>query len=204
MTAPATLTSALIVVRHGESDWNLSRRTQGQDDRARLTERGRAQARSLADALRPYERDLIVSSDLTRASQTAAIIAKELSLPVEIEPLLRERDYGELQAGPLDAVTVEASGVRDGVLVSPDARPVGGESFSDVVRRADRFLLRASAEWPDRRLVIVTHGGMIRALRASWFDTPLEGMKWDRVVNASLWTLPLASDASEGTDPPKP
>lgn len=190
MTAPITLTSSLIVVRHGESDWNESRRTQGQDDRARLTDRGRAQARSLAEALRPYGRDLVVTSDLTRAVETATVIAQALAIPVVSEPLLRERSYGVYEGGPIDEVTGIVSGVREGVLVDPDTRPVQGESFRQVVERASEFLARAANEWPDRHLVVVTHGGMVRALRATWFDTPLEGMAWNRVVNASLWMLP--------------
>ena len=180
---------SLTLVRHGESDWNVARRCQGQDDRARLTDEGRAQATMVVDALVERDVDLVVASDLTRALETADLVAGALGVRRLIDPLVRERAFGYLEGGPLAAVTAADTGIADGVLVDPDARPAGGESFRDVALRARRFLEKAELAWPDRRLLVVTHGGFVRAARAVASGVALEGMAWERIDNATLWPL---------------
>lgn len=196
MTSDTTRALTLTLVRHGESDWNATRRTQGQDDRARLSVRGRAQAAELAATLDATAYDVVVTSDLARACETAAIIAGVLDLPIEIDPLLRERSFGVLEGGPLSQVTGDLSGIVDGVVVDPDARPSEGESFRDVVVRARRFLESAATRWPSGRLLIVTHGGMIRALRAHCEGLALTGLSWYPVGNCAVWTLVAPAVAS--------
>jgi probable phosphoglycerate mutase len=196
VTSDTTRPLILTLVRHGESDWNAARRTQGQDDRARLSELGRAQAAQVAVTLVPSAYDLVVTSDLARARETAAIIADLLALPVEVEPLLRERSFGILEGGPLSQVTGDLSGIVDGVVVDPDARPSEGESFRDVAARAARFLESAATRWPSGRLLVVTHGGMIRALRAHCEGLALRGLAWDPVSNCGVWTLVAPAVAS--------
>ncbi len=183
--APLTLT----LLRHGESDWNVARRCQGQDDRARLTETGRSQAVEAVGAVRARGVDLIVASDLTRALETADLVAGALGVTRLIDPLVRERSFGYLEGGPLAAVSPSDTGIAGDVLVDPDARPAGGESFRDVALRARRFLEKAELAWPERRLLVVTHGGFVRAARAVVSGVALEGMAWERVDNATLWPL---------------
>lgn len=189
MTSASRRARSLTLVRHGESDWNVSRLVQGQDDRAQLTEEGRAQSQLLVETLRQQEFDHVVSSDLARARETAAIISDGLSLTLATDPLLRERSFGAFEGGPLADLTSDFTGVAHGVVVDPDARPEGGESFRDVVHRAKLFVEHVLDEWPDRQLVVVTHGGMIRALRAHGAQSPLEGLTWDPVGNASVWVV---------------
>lgn len=167
----------------------MSRLVQGQDDRAQLTPKGRTQSQHLVESLRAQEFRHLVSSDLERARATAAILGDTLKLTTATEPLLRERCFGALEGGPLAGLTSDVTGIADGVVVDPDARPAGGESFRDVVRRAELFIERAHAEWPDGPLLVVTHGGMIRALRAYCAQAPLEGLTWDPIGNASVWTV---------------
>ncbi len=187
--------TSLTLLRHGESDWNVARRCQGQDDRARLTDRGRAQALEAVDAARARGVDLVVASDLTRALETADLVAGALEVTRLVDPLVRERSFGYLEGGPLAAITPADTGIADDVLVDPDARPAGGESFRDVALRARRFLEKADLAWPDRRLLVVTHGGFVRAVRAVASGAPLEGMAWERVDNATLWPLePVPTD----------
>ncbi len=191
MAPDSSLALHLTVVRHGESNWNATRRTQGQDDRARLSTLGREQAAALAESLDPHGFDLVVTSDLSRARDTATIIAEGLALAVEVEPLLRERSFGVLEGGPLSEVTGDLSGIVDGVVVDPDARPREGESFRDVAARAEGFVEEAATRWSSRRLLVVTHGGMVRALRALSEGRPLEGLAWDPVGNCSVWALTI-------------
>ena len=85
--------TTLLLVRHGETDWNAEGRLQGHTDRP-LTDYGRRQAQQLAEELEREEIDAIYSSDLARARETAQIVGERLALPVELDPELREKDWG--------------------------------------------------------------------------------------------------------------
>jgi probable phosphoglycerate mutase len=177
------------LVRHGESEWNADRRIQGHDDTARLTTLGRKQAREVADALTVGRYDRLVASDLRRAQETASIIGAVLGLEVNVDPLLRERCFGALEGRSGDELTREMTGHAGGVVLDGDARPPGGESLRDVVTRGRDFLRRVGDEWPDARLLVVSHGGMINALRLGHAGEPLEGQRWYRVGNCEVWDL---------------
>lgn len=191
---------SFTMVRHGESDWNAARLVQGQDDTSRLTSLGRMQARDVADALRNTAVDRIVASDLRRAYETAVIIGTTLGLMPELDSLLRERCFGVFEAGPGNDLTSDATGHARGVVLDGDARPPEGESLREVVARAGRFIDRATREWPDERLLVVTHGGMINALHLFTFGEPLEGRPWYRVGNCDMWSLEGPLTTSPGDD----
>jgi broad specificity phosphatase PhoE len=181
-------TFPITVVRHGETEWNERRIIQGHTNSS-LTQTGREQARALGETLRELGFDYIVTSDLDRAQETALIVGEVLGLRSETDPLLRERSYGEYEGRPSEELSSNVTGIKESVMVNPDARPPGGESFRDVVARARRFLQRADEEWPETRLLVVTHGGMVQALRAATSARPLEGTLWFRVGNCTSWTL---------------
>jgi 2,3-bisphosphoglycerate-dependent phosphoglycerate mutase len=183
------LDGSITLVRHGESTWNELGLIQGQNDLAQLTEAGRVQARVVADSLKSLGFDRLVASDLARARQTAEIIGSELNLHVSTDPLLRERCFGALEGQPQEALDASSSGIVDGVIVDPDARPEGGESFRDVVTRAGVFFEAARDYLHGERLLVVTHGGTIRALRAYVEALPLEGLDAIAVTNCSVWDL---------------
>jgi broad specificity phosphatase PhoE len=180
---------SMLFVRHGETDWNASGRVQGHHDAARLTALGREQARLVADSVRKLGFDRLFTSDLDRAAETASIIGASIGLTPEIDPLLRERSFGSFEGEPIERLTGDITGIYDDVLVDPDARPPGGESFRDVVVRAGLFIERERRALSSNRLLVVTHGGTLRALRAYGTDAPLEGLAWYPVVNCSVWTL---------------
>ena len=179
----------LTLVRHGETDWNLSRFVQGQDDRGRLNDEGRVQSRRVAESLREHDFHYVIASDLTRAQETATIISATLDIPLLSDPLLRERSYGIYEGGPLSNLSVNVTGLANGVVSDPDVRPAGGESFRDVVRRAAFFLERVGDDPSSSDLLIVTHGGMVRALRAYCSGASLVGLTWDPVGNCSVWDI---------------
>jgi 2,3-bisphosphoglycerate-dependent phosphoglycerate mutase len=182
-------TQPLVLVRHGESNWNALHLVQGQDDRATLTSRGRRQAAAVADDLRSNDFDLIVSSDLQRARETAQIIAGTLGLHVEYEPALRERGFGVAEGGPSSALTTELLGIEDGVVVDDRVSPDGGESLRDFQARVGTFFDIRQRRWPAMRLLLVTHGGTIRAMQSYCSKTPFLGSSWDPVGNCSVWTV---------------
>lgn len=180
---------SITLVRHGESTWNERRLIQGHNNAAQLTQIGRDQAREVAESLKSLAFDQLITSDLVRASETAEIIGAELNLTPVADSLLRERCFGVLEGEPSEMLDSASSGIIDDILVDPDARPEGGESFRDVVTRAGIFLDAVRDSLDSARLLIVTHGGTIRALRAYVDAQPLEGLDAFEITNCSVWNL---------------
>jgi probable phosphoglycerate mutase len=154
----------ILLVRHAESEWNAAGRWQGHGDPP-LSERGRAQARRTAAALVGSGVEVLVSSDLRRAVETASALARVLGL----EPL-RDARLRELDVGAWEGLTRAEIALRHPEDLArfdregPDARPTGGETLGELERRARGALASLVARHPGRRLGIVTHLGVIRAL----------------------------------------
>jgi probable phosphoglycerate mutase len=179
----------ITLVRHGESTWNELGLIQGHNNTAQLTPRGRDQARGAAESLRGLGFQALVASDLDRARETAETIGAALGLRTTTDPLLRERGFGVLEGQPLSELTPSITGIDHRIMVNPDASATNGESFRDVVARAQLFVKRLLDERPQQRVLVVTHGGTIRALRASISGEPLEGSQWYAVGNCSVWPV---------------
>jgi broad specificity phosphatase PhoE len=180
---------SITLVRHGESTWNQRHLIQGHNDAAQLTQNGRDQAREVAETLKSLAFDQLITSDLIRARETAEIIGVGLNLTPVPDSLLRERCFGVLEGEPSETLDSASSGIADGVLIDPDARPEGGESFRDVVTRVGVFFDALRDSLGSGRLLVVTHGGTIRALRAFVDAQPLEGLDAFEVTNCSVWNL---------------
>ncbi len=162
--------SNLVWTRHAESTWNVLGRWQGQSDPA-LSAAGRQQAVRLADALAgPDAPERVIASDLRRAAETARAVAGRMGLALELEPRLRERALGAwtgLQRHQVAARwpdELRAVQARDLTL-----RPPGGESLLDVRARVADWLDEHGPALAGCRAVIVTHGGLLRALFAERF-----------------------------------
>ncbi|MET4134822.1 putative phosphatase [Pseudarthrobacter sp. PvP090] len=147
-----TLTT-FALVRHGQTDWNAQRRLQGSTD-IPLNDVGRGQARDAVAVLSGYAWDAIVSSPLSRAAETADLLAAGLGLgPARRVPELTERSFGPaegLQAGPeLDALRI------------PDGFH-GAESEDGAARRGLAALEALAEEFRGRRVLVVAHGSLLR------------------------------------------
>ena len=147
-----TLTT-FALVRHGQTDWNAERRLQGATD-IPLNDVGRGRARDAVGVLAAYEWDAIVSSPLSRAAETADLIAEGLGLTVSRRvPELTERSFGPaegMQAGPeLDALRVPG-GFK------------GAESEDEAADRGLAALEALAEEFRGQRLLVVTHGTLLR------------------------------------------
>lgn len=153
-----------LAVRHAQSVWNAQGRVQGQADPP-LSEAGRAQAAALADTLAGAGLEAVVASDLRRARETAEALAARLALPVETEPALRERDFGAWSG--LTHAQIAArwplawARWRAG---DPGLRPGGGESRRALAARVAAAMAALRARHGGRRLALVTHMGVLRAL----------------------------------------
>jgi broad specificity phosphatase PhoE len=190
MPEPLRSDARVVLLRHGETTWNELGIVQGQLDDARLSSVGRSQAAAVAETLRGHSFQWIVTSDLTRARETAAIVDDALGLEIAVAPALRERSYGVYEGRPLSELPSSASGVRDGRVVDSSARPDYGESLDDLYARCATFIESLRAAGRDR-LLLVTHGGTIRALRAYCEGVAMQDLVWDKVSNCSVWPIDI-------------
>ena len=157
--------TTILFARHGESDWNHERRWQGHADRP-LTERGREQARALAERLEDIRLDAVYSSDLERTRATAQIVAAPRGLEVRQVPALREVDVGSWSGLTRDEAQLRypedferwrqgGAGWRD------------GETYEEMSERVLQAIAQIVDEQPEGRVLVVSHGGPIRAVHAA-------------------------------------
>lgn len=142
-------------VRHGITDWNIQRIAQGSSD-IPLNETGREQARAIAGRLAQEEPwDVIISSDLIRARETAETISAKLGMPIdEIDPRIRELSGGLIE-GTTEAERVERWGTdwRE--------QDLGREALSAGIKRSAEAIQDATKKYPGKRILMVSHGGLI-------------------------------------------
>lgn len=147
----------ILLVRHGQSEWNAVGRWQGWADPP-LSELGRQQSRLAGERLR--EIDAVVSSDLVRALDTAALMAEPLGLvPAVADHRLRERD-----AGRWTGLTRDEIDRRWPEALASMSDPPGGESATTLVSRVVAAAAHLALTYPDSAVLAVTHGGAIRGL----------------------------------------
>lgn len=152
----------IVLVRHGESTWNVERRIQGQSGTG-LTARGLQQARRTADLLADaYRGALVASSDLQRCSETVTPIAAALGAAARPDRGLRERHFGGWTGLLAEEVAREDAGRWERWRAGEDVvGEVGGETTPELVARVVGALRRLVDEASGRPLVCVTHGGPI-------------------------------------------
>jgi probable phosphoglycerate mutase len=172
------------LVRHGETEWNRIRRIQGVSD-IPLNDTGRAQAAAVGDILAKHRFDLIVSSPLSRALETARIISRRLGMPLPlVVPELIERNYGD------------AEGQTRAELDSqypPGSEIPGREERASVTARAVRTLQDLAVRHPDADILAVAHGGLIRSV----VDYAAPGVYDEPITNCSVHSFSLVAGTLE-------
>lgn len=187
----------IVVVRHGETEWNANKRIQGHLD-IDLNDVGRQQAVAVAERLAGESKiSAVYSSDLKRAVETAETIASRCGgLQVIQDPNLRERHLGDLQGVVYgEAPTIKTKAYEALQSHGRDVEiPGGGESLNQLYKRCTASLQTIATKHQGERVVVVTHGGVIRALhqRASIGKSHRAG----RILNVSVNVLHL-SDPDE-------
>lgn len=152
--------TTLLLARHGETDWNRDGRWQGWGDPP-LNELGREQAATLAEQLRDTPFDAVYSSDLKRAHQTAVIVAAPHDVPVVVDPQLREIDIGSWSGLTKSEIEERFGGER-----------TDGETRDQHQARVLAAVERIARDHHGERILIVTHGGTMRALHSHVSEEP--------------------------------
>lgn len=162
-----------FLVRHGETEWNRIRRIQGVSD-IPLNDTGRAQAAALGDILAAHTFDLLVASPLSRAMETASIIAARLAMPTPLAiPDLIERNYGDAEG---------SNGADLDERYPPGTEIPGREERSDVTKRVVRVLQDLAIRHPHADILAVAHGGVIRSV----VEYAAPGLHKEPITNCSV------------------
>ncbi len=162
----------LLLVRHGETPWNLDGRLQGSTD-VDLSEKGREQARLVGRRLSTTAIDLAYSSNQSRARETAEIILEGRDVPLHAIPELRERSHGVFEG-----LTAKERRQRypdlfaASLLNNLDFAPTGGETFRQTNRRMAAWAQDFRDAHLDSTVLVVGHGGTLRAAILGWLDLP--------------------------------
>ncbi|MGD9202308.1 MAG: histidine phosphatase family protein [Chitinispirillia bacterium] len=176
----------LYVVRHGETEWNLSGKQQGHMD-SPLTNHGIQQAYALAKVLQGRNIEFIYSSDLGRALKTAEIIGKSLSLSVKTEERLRERNLGTLQGLTMDEWQNQfPQEWKAFISGDPDYCFPNGESARQRYERTVNCVESIVKQHKNRTVLIVTHGGVLSGLFYRTFNIPFSTPRNFSLFNATI------------------
>lgn len=189
MAAPDV--AEIVVVRHGETQWNVEGRVQGHLD-SPLTERGLRQAEAIAESFAGERIDLLLTSDLPRAARTAEAIGRRTGVPVTPEPRLRERHFGVFQglthAQMRESYPEAYRRWHDGEV---DFAIPGGETRREGYRRVADWAADAVARYAGRRVVAVAHGGTLDYLFRYVLGLPLEAPRTWSLLNAGRNTFTI-------------
>lgn len=190
-------TRHLLLVRHGQTDYNLRSKIQGRGIDAPLNETGRRQARSLGQYLRRYDPGAVHSSSLLRARETAAHITEAVApagaLQAEAHRELDEMDFGSMEGIDVREIRPELDALlQDWARGEGDAAARQGESPRTVFERANARVLQLLRETSHDHMVFVLHGRLLRVLFSQWLGSGFHTMEDFPHQNANVshlvWT----------------
>jgi 2,3-bisphosphoglycerate-dependent phosphoglycerate mutase len=177
----------ILLIRHGETEWNRAGRIQGYHADSPLTETGREQARALAARLAREGIDVLHSSDAGRTRETAEPIGAATGLPAIHDPALRERNYGVFEGRSFTEIEIEFHvefqkfRTRD-----PHYAPPNGESAAQFRYRIITALEGIAAGAAGKRVAVITHGGVLGVMYRHTMNISLETKRGYSLANASL------------------
>ncbi len=186
----------VIFIRHGQTEWNVTGRYQGQSD-VKLTEEGRKQAEKLADNFPVAKVDAIYASDLCRAMVTAETIAAKFGLKVQAEPAFRELSFGDWEGLTYQQIVDKWEEAMANFLQHPDILEIpGGESFPAVQQRAMKRLNELIEKHDGQTIVVVAHGAVLRTMLTAALHMPLQYLWSIRQFNTAVNIVRYDSDAN--------
>jgi alpha-ribazole phosphatase len=176
----------LILTRHGETEWNLLRKTQGRTDTA-LTETGLKQAEAIAKRLTDIPYDCVYTSPLSRARDTAHILAQKRSVPVINEPALIEMAFGEWEGMTFERIGEAYPEQFELWSHTPNACQIpGGEPFPELLARCEAYLKRILERHEGFTVVAVSHSVPTKVIAALCLGVPMDKLHSIRIDNVSL------------------
>jgi len=184
-------TTHLILIRHGETDWNVEGRYQGQADPG-LNERGRQQAKQLAEMLAQNPPDLIYTSPLKRAYETASIIAQKLNIPVYVDPRLMEIHQGEWQTLLHTEIARRYPDLWEQWHTDPwNTKIPGGETLQEVQNRVYAAIDDILRKHPGKRIGIVAHRIPLALLKIRYQGINPQLVRKIEMPNTFIEEIPL-------------
>jgi len=195
----------VVVVRHGQTHWNVEARIQGHGDSG-LTEEGIAQAEAIAARLAGEPCDVLISSDLGRAHETARRIAARNGKPIILDSRFRERGFGVGEGMTYEELDRAYPGafLRTGEI-DPDLSTPGGESRREFHSRVSQAFEDVASTHAGRNVIVVAHGGVLSSLYRHVHAVGFDAMKPIHIANASYnllhhdgraWTIETWSDTA--------
>ncbi|MGN1180066.1 MAG: histidine phosphatase family protein [Suilimivivens sp.] len=187
----------IYLIRHGETDYNKNKRIQGQCD-IELNDYGRELARITADGLKDVPFDIVFTSPLKRARETAEIITGDRNVTWVEEPRIQEISFGEYEG---KCCSRENFNVPDKAFLNfffdtaNYRTPPGGESFEDIIKRTGDFLteLTGKKEYAKKTVLVSTHGCALKAILANIKHPPIEKF-WGEGVHKNCAVTILEAD----------
>ena len=158
----------LYVVRHGQTKWNLEHRCQGISD-IPLTAKGIEEAKELQELVKSLDIDVVISSPLSRARETAKILVDN-KLPVNIDDRIIERDWGMNEGAKIDEV--DQIDCWD-VILNTNVQNI--ERVQDFMKRVSEFLEDIKVRYPDKKVLVVAHSAVLRVIHYLLGTIPEDG-----------------------------
>lgn len=184
----------IIIIRHGETEWNQTGRFQGHSD-VPLSKTGRAQAEALGQNLAIDYVDAIYASDLTRAIETAAPLAARFGLTVTPDPLLRELNFGAWEGRSFSDVNAENPNAMKQFYNDPEYADIpDSEPFPDFQKRVAVRVREIAELHRGKRIVIVSHGASIRILLADILAMPIRSIWHISQINTAVNKIRFEDD----------
>jgi len=182
----------ILAIRHGETLWNVDSRIQGHLNIG-LNDTGRWQAERLGMALKDEPITAIYASDLSRAHDTALAVSRHTGVPVQPEPGLRERSFGEFEGRTFAEIETELpEQAKRWRQRDPSFTPAGGESLLMLEARVLSVAARLAAQHPGEQIALFAHGGVIDILYRAATRLDLQAARtWtlgNTAINRLLWS----------------
>ena len=181
----------LILVRHGQTEWNANGRYQGQSNVA-LSELGRRQAECLAACFPAQGLDAIYSSDLDRARETAECVGRKFGVPVQPEPAFRELSFGDWEGLTYQEISTRWPEEANKLFTAPDELKIpNGETFQDLQKRALAKIDALCKEHADKNVAVFAHGAINKTILSGLMHIPLHYLWSIRQDNTAVNILRL-------------
>lgn len=188
------MATEITIVRHGETEWNSQKRIQGQNN-SNLTENGIIQAHRVAEALSKRDFDMLISSDLGRAIETAEIINQELNLPYFTNANLRERSLGIIEGKTYnEAKQLYPADFEKFLNRDPNYSFPNGESLQQLYTRVVTTINNIEQKYNGQKILIVSHGLVLEMMMYKTFNIPLTNQRSFSINNSSISSFYINND----------